>query len=278
MPRRSGKWKKLPPDLPEAHREFVLMLRKLRECSPRTQAAIARSGYLVATSLSNHLNGGRIPDEPLVRAFYRVIQDDVSAAGTMGVRLPCSLEELLELRRLARVQHCACVPHPRTAPPGESKAEAPASQVSGPALARPSPGATRRRLRRRNALTRTAVFAASARQRVPVPLHEGDRPRTLAADTDWSEMRTLTGFLSEGRDRDAGLLLWRAGRTLSAPELVEAIGSCRAAGLDEAAESVLTSASERADKQAVLNIVAALRHAGREQDVEYLLTAATRAQ
>ncbi|MEW1635768.1 hypothetical protein AB0469_17020 [Streptomyces sp. NPDC093801] len=254
------------------------MLRKLRECSPRTQAAIAASGFFVATSLSNHLNGGRVPDEPLVKAFYDVIQDDVSATGTRGLPLPCSLEELLELRRLARVQHCACVPHPRTAAPGESKAETPASPVCEPAPGRPSPGTVRRRLRRSNALSRTAVFAASARQRVPVPLPERDRPRALAADTDWSEMRTLTGFLSDGRHRDAGLLLWRAGRTLSAPEVVEAIGSCRAAGLDEAAESVLTSASERADKQAVLNIVAALRHAGREQDVEYLLTAATRDQ
>lgn len=113
MPRRSRKWKELPPDLPQAHREFVLVLRKLRDCSPRTQAAIAASGFLVATSLSNHLNGGRIPDESLVRAFYRVIQDEVSAAGTAAVPLPCSLEELLELRRLARVQHCSCVPHPR---------------------------------------------------------------------------------------------------------------------------------------------------------------------
>ncbi|WP_148710272.1 hypothetical protein [Streptomyces sp. 3211.6] len=254
------------------------MLRKLRDCSPRTQAAIAASGFLVATSLSNHLNGGRIPDESLVRAFYRVIQDEVSAAGTAAVPLPCSLEELLELRRLARVQHCSCVPHPRAAPPGGSGTETPASPVSEPAPVRPSLRAGRRRLRHGRALTRTAVFAASARQRVPVPLQEGDRPRALVVDTDWTEMQTLTGFLSDGRRRDAGLLLWRAGRTLSAPELVEAISSCRAAGLDEAAESVLTSASERADKQAVLNIVAALRHAGREEDVEYLLTAATRDQ
>ncbi len=116
---------------------------------------------------------------------------------------------------------------------------------------------------------------AAARRARPVPPGGGDRPRTAVADTSWAELKTLNVYLSDGRYRDAGLLLWRAGRTLNAAELVEAVDSCRSAGLDEAAESVLTSASERADRQAVLNIAAALEHAGREQDVAFLLNAAT---
>ncbi|MFJ3860998.1 hypothetical protein ACIPRL_32820 [Streptomyces sp. NPDC090085] len=251
------------------------MLRTLRECSTRTQAEIALSGHLVPTSLSNHLNGGRMPEEPQVTAFYGAIENEVSAAGAKGAELPCSLAELLELRRLAQLRHCACVPHTRADEAGDTPPETPASHPPDRATAELTPRKIRRR-RRGRSLSRTAVSAAAARRARPVPLAAGDRPPTPSADTDWAELETLTVYLSDGRHRDAGLLLWRAGRTLDASELVEAVGSCRTAGLDEAAESVLTSASERADRQAVLNIAAALGHAGRDKDVAFLLKAATR--
>ncbi|MFI8446190.1 hypothetical protein [Streptomyces erythrochromogenes] len=254
----------------------MLMLRRLRDCSTRTQAEIAASGFLVPTSLSNHLNGGRIPEEPQVRAFFKAIEDEASTPGTTGMELPCSLAELLALRRLARAQHCACVPHSRIGESAGTPPEAPASPSSARAAVLPSPRKIGRR-RSGRSLPRAAVGAATARRARPVPLEEGDRPPTPAADTDWAELKTLTVYLADGRHRDAGLLLWRAGRTLDTPELVEAVGSCRTAGLDEAAESVLSSASERADRQAVLNIAAALGHAGRAQDVAFLLNAATRA-
>ncbi|WP_159040858.1 hypothetical protein [Streptomyces sp. XY593] len=252
------------------------MLRRLRDCSTRTQAEIAASRFLVATSLSNHLNGGRIPTEPQVTAFFEAIEDEVSKTGAAAVKLPCTLAELLELRRLARAPHCACVPHTRSGVAGYTVPETPASPSSASPAGLPSP---RRRGRRRSSgksLSRTAVGAASARRVRPVPLGEGDRPHTPVADTSWAELKTINVYLADGKHRDAGLLLWRAGRTLDAADLVKAVGSCRTAGLNEAAESVLTSASERADRQAVLNIAAALGHAGREQDVAFLLNAATR--
>ncbi|WP_030297989.1 hypothetical protein [Streptomyces katrae] len=110
---------------------------------------------------------------------------------------------------------------------------------------------------------------------MPVPPEEGDRPHRDSPRAQWTELETLTGFISSGRERDAGLLLWRAGRTLSAPELIAAVDSCRTAGLNAAAESVLSGVTERADRQAVLNITAAFQHAGRHEDVGFLLAAAS---
>ncbi|MFD8342549.1 hypothetical protein ACFV2C_09785 [[Kitasatospora] papulosa] len=56
-----------------------------------------------------------------------------------------------------------------------------------------------------------------------------------------------------------------------------AVSSCRAAGLDDAAEAILINAAERTDRQAVLMIAAALDKAGRHGDVTFMLTAAMRA-
>ncbi|MCX5198395.1 hypothetical protein OOK31_31695 [Streptomyces sp. NBC_00249] len=257
------------------HAEFVRMLRRVRDCSLRTQAQIAAAGHIVATSLSNHLNGGRVPEEPQVRAFFTAVQAEVTAAGGEGGELPCSLDELLELRRIARLQHCDCVPHPRNSVSAEESDGSPALPLSAPAAVRPRSHRRRLRSSSRRALSRTAVSAAAARRQVPVPPGEGDRPRAAVAGTGWTELERLAGFIAEGKDRDAGLLLWRAGLTLSAPELINAVASCRTAGFDEAAESVLAGVSERTDRQAVLDITAAFQHAGRHEDVGFLLAASS---
>ncbi|RSS47263.1 hypothetical protein EF912_26920 [Streptomyces sp. WAC07061] len=253
------------------------MLRKLRDCSHKTQAEIARSGFLVPSSLSNHLNGGRIPEEPQVEAFFNAILKDLKSSGADLAVLPCSLGELLELRRLARVQHCACVPHDEEANAPSTTDGPPALPVSRPAadlVGRPLRPWGRQPLQRR-AVSRHVLRRASARPQLPVPLPEGDRQRAVHSDAaEWTELETLLSFLTDGRHRDAGLLLWRAGRTLSPAELLEAVGSCRAVGQEDAAEAVLASVSERADKQAVLNIAAAFQHAGRTEDVAFLLAAA----
>lgn len=292
VPGRARNWKALPPELSAEQRAFVVMLRRVRDCSARTQAQIAKDGYIVATSLSNHLNGGRIPEEPQVRAFFRTVEKEVAALA--GAELPCSLDDLLELRRLARAQHCDCVPHSRgdRSSPQEVPGESPASPRSGPlpgqepvpdAGSQPSgpPGPVRAPLMRRRrlhsrsrALSSASVLAASARRQVPVPPVEGDRPGTGSHRAQWTELETLTRFMLSGRDRDAGLLLWRAGTTLSAAELIDAVDSCRTAGLHEAADSVLSGVSERTDRQAVLNITAAFQHAGMHKDVGFLLAAA----
>lgn len=270
---------------------FVTMLRKVRDCSSRTQAQIAKDGHIVATTLSNHLNGGRVPEEPQIRAFFSTVQQEVELTTDEALTLPCTLDDLLELRRLARLNHCDCVAHtpggtpsvPRT--PDESPAFPRPDPVPGPNAVPDSgtpPFGPRRRPRYRSrAVSRASVLAAAVRRRgpgpsaqVPVPPEKGDRPLTDFPRSQWTELETLTAFLSSGRERDAGLLLWRAGRTLSAPDLIHAVDSCRTAGLPEAAESLLSGVTERSDLQAVLNITAAFQHAGRHEDVRYLLAAA----
>ncbi|MCY0929739.1 hypothetical protein OTB20_26815 [Streptomyces sp. H27-H1] len=267
-----------------------MMLRRLRDCSARTQAEIASAGFLVATSLSNHLNGARIPAEPQVRSFFKAIQDEVSAPGAEDdTPWPCTLEELLELRLLARAQHCDCMPHSENdtkAPQEEADSRA---DDGAPAPRRPERGPVRRADRRlgiqrrpnpslrsrSRALSRAAIDTAVARSRMPVPPEEGDRLPAGSLAAGWTELETLAGFMAAGRNRDAGLLLWRAGTTLSATEVLEVVHSCRTAGFHEAAESVLTSVGERADKQAVLNIAAAFQQAGQSGEVGLLLSAAT---
>lgn len=97
-------WKELPPATTAAHRAFVTALREIRECSTRTQAEIARDAHQEPTTLSNHLNAGRIPEESLLRDFYGVVEKD--AAGNCA--LPHTLEFLLDLRIHAKKKHCAC--------------------------------------------------------------------------------------------------------------------------------------------------------------------------
>lgn len=104
MTPESKKWKELSSNITAAHRALVSAMREIRECSPRTQAEIARDAHQAATTLSNHLNGGRVPEETLLRDFYEVIEKD--AAG--GEALPHTLDALLELRVHAQKRHCEC--------------------------------------------------------------------------------------------------------------------------------------------------------------------------
>lgn len=258
-------WKQLPSNITAAHRELVTALREIRECSTRTQAEIAEDAHQEPTTLSNHLNGGRIPEEVLLRAFYAVVQKD--AAGLIPP--PHTLDKLLKLREHAKKKHCKCcaVGYPNAT--GQAAQEQPASRiVANPDLVRA------RRLRRH--ARRSGISVPQERIRVPVPLREGDRHPADAAELTWPETSLVAQYLAEGQKRDAGFLLWQAGTSYSAADIVEAVGSCRTAGLHDAADAILINAAERSDRQAVLNITAALNNAGRHNDVTFMLTAAMR--
>ncbi|WP_124284105.1 hypothetical protein [Streptomyces sp. ADI92-24] len=263
---RPRTWKELPPTITAAHRALVTAMREIRECSPRTQADIARAAHQEPTTLSNHLNAGRIPEETLLRDFYAAIEKDTSGSRP----LPHTLEALLALRIHAKKKHCECctVGHPSALnPAGQSQ---PASHiVANPVLLRA------RRLRRR--ARRRVVSVPQEHSRVPVPPEEGDRHPAHAAELTWAETAVVARYLANGRKRDAGLLLWQAGASYSAENIVQAVTSCRSAGLQDAAEAILINVAERADKQAVLNIAAALNDAGRHEDVAFMLTAAAQA-
>ncbi|MFD4590780.1 helix-turn-helix domain-containing protein [Streptomyces rubiginosohelvolus] len=268
LPKRTHKWKKLPSSLSLAHRAFVLKLRELREVSDRTQAQISQDVYLAPTSLSNHLNGGRIPEAEHVEKFYKVLCDE---AAMNSRAMPCSLPSLLELRAEALVKHCDCCP---VGSP-EAAAAAPEPQPTT-AAASPAPKHVRRRPRRPRVLISTrhrGIPRTPALAEVPVPLREGDRHLTTPADAAWPEIRTLAESLSAGRARDADIMMWSAATTLSARDVQIFVAQCRAAGLGKAADQVITNAARR-DAQAVLNIASALHTSEQYADVGLLLAAA----
>ncbi|MEU0299451.1 hypothetical protein ABZ252_08280 [Streptomyces sp. NPDC006175] len=261
-------WKELPPGITAAHRALVTALREIRECSTRTQADIARDAHQEPTTLSNHLNAGRIPEESLLRDFYAVVEKDAAGSGP----LPHTLESVLELRMRAKKKHCACcsVGYPTATVSAQEEPQQPASHSVEKA------GLLHARHLRRRA-RQYGHPLSQERAGVPVPRREGDRHPADAAELTWSETGVVARYLADGQKRDAGFLLWQAGTSYSAAEIVLAVGSCRTAGLHDAAEAILINAAERTDRQAVLNIAAALQEAGRHDDVAFMLTAAMRA-
>ncbi|MFI6119413.1 hypothetical protein ACIBCU_06100 [Streptomyces sp. NPDC051064] len=262
-------WKELPPGITAAHRALVTALREIRECSTRTQADIARDAHQEPTTLSNHLNAGRIPEESLLRDFYAVVAKDASGSGP----LPHTLEFLLDLRIHAKKKHCACcsVGYPATSESTQTEPPQQPASRSGR-----NPDLVRARHLRRGARRHTFP-GPRERTGVPVPRGEGDRHPADSAELTWSETGVVARYLADGQKRDAGFLLWQAGTSYSAAEIVVAVSSCRTAGLHDAAEAILINVAERADRQAVLNIAAALNQAGRHDDVAFMLTAAMRA-
>lgn len=259
-------WKQLPSGITAAHRELVTALREIRECSSRTQAKIAKDAHQEPTTLSNHLNGGRIPEETLLRDFYAVVEKD--AAGLAP--LPHTLDALLELREHAKMKHCECctVGYP------DATDQAAQDQPAPPIVRNPDLVQARRLHGR---VRRHEISVPQERIGVPVPLGEGDRHPADAAELTWAETAVVARYLADGQKHDAGFLLWQAGTSYSATDIVQAVGSCRAADLHDAADALLINAAERADRQAVLNITAALNDAGRHSDVTFMLTAAMRA-
>ncbi|MET9606093.1 hypothetical protein ABZZ17_13625 [Streptomyces sp. NPDC006512] len=204
-----------------------------------------------------------------MKSFYEAAR---AAAASIDATLPFTLAELTELRHRASARHCLCctaasserVPGTLDSPPVERKT---------PAYRTAYRIKHERRAQRKQKLASRSARAAPAAG-VPVPQHEGDRhPAQYTDGAAWTELETVARYLSEDRHRDAAILLWRAGTTLTPLQLLEAVSSCRSTGLHEAADAVLTGASQRADKQAVLNITAAFHHAGRHEDVGYLLAA-----
>ncbi|MFD4033671.1 helix-turn-helix domain-containing protein [Streptomyces sp. NPDC058637] len=269
MTAKPKKWKPLPDGTSAAHRTLVAALRETRERSARTQAEIAKDAHQAPTTLSNHLNGGRIPDIDLLRDFYMVIEKD--AAGREP--LPHTLGALLDMRTHAVKKHCDCCRVGYPSAPDEADLPGPGQPASH--TVRRSGVSRARRLRRQ--ARRRELSVPQEHMRVPVPLTEGYRHPAGAAELAWAETGVVARYLADGRTRDADLLLWRAGTSYSADSLLEAVESCRSAGLRAAAETILSTAAERTDKQAVLNIAAAFSGAGRHEDLTFMLTAAARA-
>lgn len=273
MPHRPPrKWKELPAHCTEAHRRFVWALRAVRECSEETQEMIARRANQSYSTLSNHLNGGRVPEIQLLTSFYKVVREDALASGHA---VPHTLDALLEMRLHALEKHCACctVGFPSDVP-----------AVTPVAPPQPPSEPASRRVPRVPRKPRTVRYASgrsfstlAARTRVPVPHPEGDRHPETQLEEQWAELGTLRRYLSEGRDRDAFMMLWSAATTLPSTDVPIVVSACRSAGLNEEANTVLTSAGKR-DAQAVINIASAFHDRQLYADAGLILTTATEAQ
>ncbi|QES48426.1 hypothetical protein DEJ50_11965 [Streptomyces venezuelae] len=267
LPQELKTWESLSP----AQRALATALQETLKQTDCSQTRIAEAARMRKGTLSTHLTGSRVPTAPLLKDFYLAVKAETDASGKP---LPYTIDQLMTLRDKADVRHCRCCTEGRGS---SAHVNAEVQQTDSQAPASPQSGAGQRRMhraRRKRAMARQSA-AAVASPPAPVPSVEGDRrPKTEhAAVAAWTELETVTHHLSEGNTRDAGILLWQAGRSSAAEHVLEAVASCRQAGLHEAAEAVLMSVSERVDRQAVLNITAVLHEAGRYEDVRYLLSA-----
>ncbi|MFE2639969.1 hypothetical protein ACFXKF_35320 [Streptomyces scopuliridis] len=186
--------------------------------------------------------------------------------------LPHSLKSLLELRLAALIKHCECC----------AASDATEPEASRPALSsqaeRPASLPVQRPVREAQSVHRDGAAHSQSdgtpvQTTVPVPPSEGDRHPTIAADENWSELGILTGYLSEGRDRDAFIMLWSAATTLPAHDVPNVVIACRSAGLNDEADAVLTNAGRR-DAQAVINIASAFHERRLYEDAGLVLASA----
>ncbi|MCL7381397.1 hypothetical protein [Streptomyces sp. 35G-GA-8] len=246
-------------------------LRDVVDCSDQHRGSIARRAYQAPTSFSNHLNGRRVPNPELVTSLHQVAAQDAEEAGR---ELPHTLKSLLEMRLAALVKHCECCPASGTVeeqtagPKLSSRAERPA-----PPLVQPPVRAAQSVLR--DDAGRSGTQGTPVQTTAPVPLPEGDRHHTIAADENWSELSILTGYLSEGRDRDAFVMLWSAATRLPARDVPKVVIACRSAGLNDEADAVLTNVGRR-DAQAVINIASAFHERRLYEDAGLVLASAAR--
>lgn len=267
--------KDIPPQISAPHRRLVVALREVRACSDQTQREIAHRANQAATTLSNHLNGGRMPEIGLLTSFYEAVEEDARKAGR---RMPHTLDTLLAMRHQALVKHCMCcsVGYPLS----QSATEAVAQRQQEPAWS-----GIQRSARSPGVVTHFrptpahSLSGVPAQAKVPVPPAEGDRhPQEPSGERlieeNWSELRTLRRYLAEGRNRDAFVMLWSAATTLPSEEIPNVVSSCRSAGLDDEADTILTNAGRR-DVQAVLNIASALHDRHLYSDAGVVLSAAS---
>ncbi|MFD3912852.1 hypothetical protein [Streptomyces sp. NPDC058603] len=246
-------------------------LRDVVDCSDESRGSIAGRAYQAPTSFSNHLNGRRVPNPELVMSLYQVAAQDAKEAGR---ELPHSLESLLEMRLAALIKHCECC----------ASGYAAATGVAGTVLSsqpeRPAPAPVPQPVREarpghREGAAHPHSDGTPVQTTRPVPLSGGDRHPTISADENWSELSILTGYLSEGRNRDAFIVLWSAATTLPAHDVPNVVLACRSAGLNDEADAVLTNAGRR-DAQAVINIASAFHDRRLYEDAGLVLASAAR--
>ncbi|MEU0641687.1 hypothetical protein [Streptomyces umbrinus] len=219
-------------------------------------------------TISGYLHGDRIPEQGKLDRIYKVLEE---AAQQTHTELPYSLRKLLSMRAevlRARIERGMVGDPLALRPVAERTAtsETPAPRTSG--------AARRSRRRRRIAPLRGRVSHLPTRNEVPVPSEEGDRHLTQDSGTSRAaELDAYRGHQAAGRTRDAYMILWSMANALPVREFPAVVMSYRAAGLTEAAETLLHTAARR-EVQAALNIAAALHDNDQYEDAGVMLNAA----
>ncbi|WP_204287593.1 helix-turn-helix domain-containing protein [Microbispora amethystogenes] len=242
-----------------AKRQFALMLRELRErVKDVSVEELAGRIHVRRSSLSGYLLANRLPDLEIARSLYDEVHKQVALeSGSM----PFSREQLESAHRAAQVRLCNSCPA-RTAGSVQCSEGAPAGS--------PKPAAADSRGEGEPQID-PSIGAVVAQDNLPVPYPEGDRQPDAAVP--WAATSELLGQLEGGRAGDARIILLHVGTRLAIEEIPAAVDSCRAVGLNDAANAILNYAASRASKD-VLHLARLLVSAGRQSDAETLLKAA----
>lgn len=220
---------KINQEAAPAHQEFVLVLRRLCQLiigskhGAKSQKAICEEllargkiGAISQPTLTSQLNASRRPDPHLAKELY-ALAAEAAESDPGAPPLPVTLAELEGLYTRALVKHCSCCP---------DSAGGTVSAVAGPVNADDPP-------------------ALAARAVVPVPPAEGDRQHTGNAAPAWAAQIELERYLQAGRSEDIRLILRHVGTTRDLVDVVDTVAACRAAELDDAADTILHHAGRR---------------------------------
>ncbi|MFJ7048860.1 hypothetical protein ACIQVC_36465 [Streptomyces sp. NPDC101112] len=265
---RPSRRKPLSDELLAEERLFAEAFRETMDSVRLAQSRIADRAGVGQATISCYLHGVRIPQPGKLKGIYSVLEEAARQADT---KLPYSLSKLLCMRSDALWARNERSGIANDAPTTHTDPHPAVPEMPAPRLSR---AARRIRRRRRIAPTRGQVSALPTRIEVPVPPEEGDRHLNQDADVSRAaEVDAYRGHQTAGRTRDAYMVLWGVAKTLPVREFPAVVTSYRAAGLGEAADTLLRTAALR-DVQAAVNIAAALHDNDQYEDASVILNAA----
>ncbi|TKA00176.1 hypothetical protein [Actinacidiphila oryziradicis] len=261
---------RFPSESTPAQRELAQKLGELRRFIGLSYRDLKGLVYSSAPTLSRYFRAASIPAEVFIKDLCKVAE---SKATETGQQVPVSMSDLLDLRTCALQPLCSAC---RNADSSALLADAADVAASDRKPARPSVGKTHRKaaLARATESNRRTQEPPAGPPVLPVPPPKGDRQDTPPPGPTWTGLEEVTAHLAGGRVLDALVILQNTGRSLPVHDVPVAVRAFRAAGLDAAAETVLTSAGQR-DLRAVLNIAQTLNRERRHADADVLLRAAS---
>ncbi|MER7705266.1 hypothetical protein ABTX81_20530 [Kitasatospora sp. NPDC097605] len=255
-------------------RDLASALCDVYQCLEKATLAVNAKRLIVSPSaLSGYLNARHVPQEELVGLLHAAARAD------SGQKPPWSLDALERMRAEAKR------PCPRCRDRELQKCDQCGHQVAtcgeDPPAAVPS---VRRRWSRnthgepgsggRKATGRPAGPVGGNGPELPVPLPEGDRQGAVGLPPLEPGLEEALGYLLEGRDRDAHLVLAEAGDKLPVHRIPDVVMACRGRGFAVAADAVLHSAARRPHRE-VLRIVRLFNSARYYEEADLVLKTAT---